>query len=107
MRQKGCRKRSACTSLGTTARQELCASVKSCQRLQAQVIEDMDAYMLADNGILLEDLPLGKLQQFLEDPSAFKKDSEALQATRKQLYGLGRMPILTAEAEASHGRLQK
>ena len=59
----------------------------------------MDAALLAGHGLLLEDLPLEKLQQFLEDPCSFGTDSEGLQETWKQLYGSSRMPILTAEAK--------
>ena len=65
-----------------------------------QVIEDLDEHLLAVHGILMEDLPAERLQQFLEDPSIFDKDSETLEEIRKQLYGRGRMPILTAEAQA-------
>ncbi|CAE7469482.1 RPOT2 [Symbiodinium sp. CCMP2592] len=64
-----------------------------------QVIEDLDEHLLAVHGILMEDLPAERLQQFLEDPSIFDKDSETLEEIRKQLYGRGRMPILTAEAQ--------
>ena len=67
---------------------------------KTQVIEDLDAHLLGIHGILLEDLPLTKLQEFLEDPSIFDKDSEALQETWKELYGSGRMPIPTAETQA-------
>eukprot|EP00439_Symbiodinium_sp_Y106_P067899 s3700_g11.t1 len=64
-----------------------------------QVIEDLDEHLLAVHGILMEDLSAERLQQFLEDPSIFDKDSETLEEIRKQLYGRGRMPILTAEAQ--------
>ncbi|CAE7940062.1 RPOT2 [Symbiodinium necroappetens] len=65
-----------------------------------QVIEDFDEHLLAGHGILMEDLPLERLQQFLENPSIFEKGSRTVDEIRKQLYGRGRMPILAAEAQA-------
>ncbi|CAE7475397.1 RPOT2 [Symbiodinium microadriaticum] len=65
-----------------------------------QVIEDFDEHLLAGHGILMEDLPLERLQQFLEDPSIFEKGSRTVDEIRQQLYGRGRMPILAAEAQA-------
>ena len=68
--------------------------------LHLQVIEDFDEHLLAGHGILMEDLPLERLQQFLEDPSIFEKGSRTVDEIRQQLYGRGRMPILAAEAQA-------